>query len=490
MTTSPQPSAGSSASRVGPHRKRTLLGAIGLTTLGAVLPGVGFILVGRRLLGLLVLLPTLVLVGLAGWFLRTDPRGVIAIAVDPERLLVTSSVLLVLLLVWVGVIVATYLVARPLDSPPGQSFLGGVFVALLCCLVAAPLAIGARYSMVQRDVVTKVFAKAEDGVSATRPTILPDADPWGGSPRVNVLLLGGDGSVDREGVRTDSVIVASMDVDTGDTVLFSLPRNLEEVPFPKDSPLHDLYPLGFDGPGSELEWMLNAVYGKVPELHPKVLGESDNEGADALKQAVSGALGIDVDYYVLINLAGFQKVVEAMGGVTVNINQPIPIGGNTDLNIPPEDYLEPGPNQHLDGFEALWFARGRYGLDDYDRMERQRCMVDAIVEAADPFTLLRRYEGLAHTGADNVLTDIPQELLRDFLDLALEVKDAKLRSVVFQSSARFNPGDPDYDWLHATVQRALVNDPGGGGKSGGKNGGSEPTPAERPADACAYAPVD
>ena len=130
--------------------------------------------------------------------------------------------------------------------------------------------------------------------------------------------------------------------------------------------------------------MLNAIYGQVPALYPGILGESDNEGADALKQAVAGSLGVPVDYYVLVNLLGFQQVVDAIGGVTVNVNEPVAINGNTDRGIPPTGYLEPGPDQHLDGFHALWFARGRWGSDDYERMLRQRCMVDAIVEAADP----------------------------------------------------------------------------------------------------------
>ena len=76
--------------------------------------------------------------------------------------------------------------------------------------------------------------------------------------------------------------------------------------------------------------MLNAIYGQVPALHPGILGESDNEGADAVKQAVEGSLGVPVDYYVLVNLDGFREIVDAMGGVTVNINEPIAIQGDTD----------------------------------------------------------------------------------------------------------------------------------------------------------------
>ena len=114
---------------------------------------------------------------------------------------------------------------------------------------------------------------------------------------------------------------------------------------------------------------------------------------------------------MLINLLGFQQLVDAIGGVTVNINEPIAINGNTDAGIPPTGYLEPGPDQHLDGFHALWYSRGRWGSDDYQRMLRQRCMVNAIVDEADPLNVLRRYQALAQAGKEILRTDIPRELM-------------------------------------------------------------------------------
>ncbi|MGH3425030.1 MAG: LCP family protein, partial [Nocardioidaceae bacterium] len=365
-----------------------------------------------------------------------------------------------------------------------------VGVVALCLVVALPLAVGAWYSMVQRDLLNTVFA---DGASATRPNADP-SNPWKGVGRVNVLLLGGDGGVDRVGIRTDSMIVASIDTTTGDTTLFSVPRNLMDAPFPKDSPLHKAYPDGFTGEGDAGEWMLNAVYRNVPAQHPGILGDSDNEGADALKLAMTGILGIRVDYYLLVNLAGFEKIVDAIGGVTVNINQPIPIGGNTDKGIPPKNYLDPGPHQHLDGFHALWFSRGRYGLDDYNRMERQRCMTKAIIDEANPLTLLRRYQALAEAGKKIVRTDIPQDMLKPFVELGLEVKDGHFKSVVFRPSEHFQPADPDYDWLHKAVQKALGNAPES--KHGKKHDKPSESPSptrspssEAPNDPCGYHPV-
>ena len=80
-----------------------------------------------------------------------------------------------------------------------------------------------------------------------------------------------------------------------------------------------------------------------------VLGPTDNLGADALKLSVGEALGLRVDYYVLINLQGFSKMINALGGIKLNINTYIPIGGDTDRGIAPKEFLKPGPNQKLKG---------------------------------------------------------------------------------------------------------------------------------------------
>jgi polyisoprenyl-teichoic acid--peptidoglycan teichoic acid transferase len=426
--------------------------------------------------------------GLFG-FAAQDRRALLDAALDPAKLMVVALASFGVLLVLVLVVVLTYRMVRRPRAPERDRAIEMVFVMVLCLLVASPFAIGARYAVLQRDLVKTVFA--DSGPAA-------DEDPWEGEERVNVLLLGGDGGVHRIGIRTDSVMVASIEPATGETVLFGLPRNLAEVPFPEGSELDRLYPDGFTGEGDPLEWMLNAVYGKVPELHPDVFEDADNPGAEAVKQATSGALGIDVDYYLLVNLQGFREVVDAIGGVTVNINEPIPIGGNSDLGIPPDDYLDPGPSQHLDGFGALWFARGRYGLDDYNRMERQRCVVDALIDEVDPITVLRRYEALAAAGKEIMRTDIPQDLVPAFVELGMDRRDSDIRSVVFRYSDRFDPNAPDYDWMRRRVDRTLDADDTGTPKKPRRSPSAAPaTPSPEPtADAagegsgpCAYHPV-
>lgn len=460
------------------RRARTLGGALMLTLLSAVLPGSGH-LWARRRVGYAVLLPFLLGLGALAW-LAADWRELVDTAFDPTQLRIIAVAIGVVALVWGTVVVTAYLVTRPLRMSRLEQVLGGVVVTLLCVLGALPAVQAARIATSQASFVSSVF---DDERTATAPDATV-ADPWAGRDRVNVLLLGGDGGVGRTGIRTDTVILLSMSTRTGKAVMFSLPRNMMNAQFPLDSPLRQVFPEGFRGEGDPGSWMLNAVYEQVPALYPGILGDSQNEGADAIKQAVAGSLGTHVDYYVLINLLGFQQLVDAIGGVTVNINEPIAINGNSDAGIPPTGYLEPGPDQHLDGFHALWYSRGRWGSDDYDRMLRQRCMVNALVDAADPLNVLRRYQDLAAAGKEILRTDIPRKLMPAFVDLALKVKQKKMRSVAFVRSEKFYSGDPDFEWMQSVVARALAPKKGGGGQA------ADDEKAVKVADACGYHPED
>ena len=149
-------------------------------------------------------------------------------------------------------------------------------------------------------------------------------------------------------------------------------------------------------------------------------------------------------------------MINALGGITVNINTYIPIGGNTDLGIPPKEFLEPGPNQKLDGRGALWYARGRFGSDDFARMDRQRCVIDAIIKQANPANMLARYEDVAKAGQQIVVTDMPQEVLPLMVDLSLRVKDGNVRSIVFKHGEDgFLSPDPDFQRMRQRVKVAI-----------------------------------
>lgn len=481
---------------------------MGFTVAGTIIPGLGLLAAKRRIAGGIVLA---VFVGLilvvVGWAI-SDPQGLAALAVRPSVLNALAVILVVTALIWVGVLIATHLALRTTPSKP-QRIAGGILVGVLAFAVAAPLAVAARYSYDSASLMSTLFKSDKETKSATKPSAWdkpsdePSADPWAKKPRLNILLLGGDAGKGRTGTRTDTVIVASIDTKTGDTTLISLPRNTGRMPFPKNSPLHKHWPYGFtDGNGDNPEYFLNSMYDNVPQQVPKdILGETDNLGADVMKLSVGEATGLKIDYYVLINLAGFEKMVNALGGITVNINTYVPIGGNTDLHIPPKEWLKPGPKQHLKGREALWFARGRYGKDDFDRMDRQRCVINAIIKQANPANMLARYEEVTKAGKQIVKTDIPQEVLPLMVELSMRVKDGNVRSVVFKHGVDgFSSPHPDFALMRKRVKTALGETKNEKPSSGSTkkstkspkpsaSGGSDKSQAsEDIADSCAFQP--
>ena len=116
---------------------------------------------------------------------------------------------------------------------------------------------------------------------------------------MTILLLASDAGPDRTGTRTDSMVAASIDTHTGDVILLSLPRNLQNVPMPP-GPLREQWPNGFPD-------LLNGVYQFVTN-QPHLLAGARDRGAAAIKSVVSYILGIPIDYYAMVDLAGLRRV--------------------------------------------------------------------------------------------------------------------------------------------------------------------------------------
>ena len=195
----------------------------------------------------------------------------------------------------------------------------------------------------------------------------------------SIVLLGVDAADGRHGLRPDSINVASVDEQTGRTVLFGLPRNLQRVQFPASSPLQELYPRGYRC--SDGECMLNGIY-TLGHINADRYGDDvEDPGMQAMKEAISHTLELSINYYVMVDMAGFTDLVDAMGGIQVNVHKAVPIGGVTH---PVTGHIGPGENLHLDGYEALWLARSRHGSSDYERMVRQKCVMNARAQQLDP----------------------------------------------------------------------------------------------------------
>jgi LCP family protein required for cell wall assembly len=179
----------------------------------------------------------------------------------------------------------------------------------------------------------------------------------------------------------------------------------------------------------------------------------------AVSDAVSATLGLDVNFYLMVDLEGFERLVDALGGIDINVGPDrVPIGGtDIDGNDQPEwaieEWIEPG-DQHLNGREALWFSRSRWRSDDYERMQRQRCVLNAVVDQANPANLLTNYLELAETAEDIISTDVPYQLFPAFLELADLVKAQPVRSLPFTNQVIVS-SDPDFREIRDLVRAAL-----------------------------------
>ena len=179
-----------------------------------------------------------------------------------------------------------------------------------------------------------------------------------------------------------------------------------------------------------------------------------------MKDAASGVLGIEVQAYAIVEMNGFEQLVDALGGITIDVGGRVPIGGGTDLvtGLPNEifGYIEPGV-QRLDGYHALWYARSREGATDYDRQARQRCVQAAMLKQLNPVNVLTRFEDLANSGTQVVETDIPQSQIGSFVDVALKAKEHEL--VQYAAGPPYYdpsfPTYPDFDLLHEDLDRVL-----------------------------------
>ncbi|MBF5083101.1 LCP family protein [Quadrisphaera sp. INWT6] len=437
-----------------------------LTVLGAAVPGTGLIAAGRRVSGWLVLLPVLAAVGALLAVVGTGRLVPLAqrVVFDPQAMLVVAVGALALAAVWALVIVTSHASLRSEVTRGGltraQRLASLLLVTALVAVVAAPSATAARYAMANRSLLMNVFGHDSDG--GTGPNTAA-ADPWADVPRVNVLLLGADTGSDRVGTRPDTIIVASIDTKTGSSTLLSLPRQLEDVPFPEGSKAQALWPTACkeDGTGG---CMLNAVY-LFGSLHPDLFGGTANgndPGIEATKQAVAEATGLPISYEVKVDLEGFQQLVDAMGGITLNVPRDIPIGGGTNLETGGKykitGWIEEGPDQKLDGYHALWFARSREGSDNDDRMRRQQCVISAAVQQYDVAQLAAKFPALASAAEQNIQTDIPYGELSAFVDLGQRVKGGDLRALSFTKD-NISTGNPDYAALRQLVADAIAPAP-------------------------------
>ena len=418
--------------------------------------------------------PILLFALLAGVGLRMDRIALLGLVLDPgilNGLFVLNLVVLVYRLV---AIVDAYRVAefmnRQAASGDGRAgrarsrrnplSIAGLLAVLL--VMATSHIVVARYDKFGMDLVDRgcdgIFIgqdSAQDCPDQADPSVSPSADPsltatdqagaeptdsptpessfvgtavpnvpiapWDGKERLNILLIGADEQ--GGGHNTDTLIVVSIDPVTKQVAMFSLPRDTVDVAIPA-GPARRVWGRAYSG-------KINSFFAnnrKRSDLWP---GNDRTRGYNALKTVIGELYGLDIKYFVEVNFEGFAKVVDAVGGVTINVQIPV-----SDDRFPGQSgqlmrlYIPTGI-QHMTGPQALRYARSRHSSTDFDRGQRQQRVLLSLREQADPQALIPRLPDLIAALKKTVRTDVPLDQMDELLGLASQVDTKNIRSYVF-----------------------------------------------------------
>jgi LCP family protein required for cell wall assembly len=419
-----------------------------LVLLNILLPGSVQVLAGNRKLGRVGIVSTfvlwvLVVLALVVYFLKREL--LINVATNAIALSVLQLLFVAYAVLWVVLTIDTLRIARIARARPGaRPLMAGLSVLVLVGLVAGA-GYGAMVSGSARSLVIDVFSGGQM------------ADPVDG--KYNLLLLGGDAGSSRVGLRPDSISVVSIDAETGAATIVGIPRNLQKVPFPESSPLHETFPNGYNcGVDCLVDYLY--TYGEEhPELYPDAVANGSEPGVEAMRDAASGVTGLTIQYYVLIDMGGFKDLINALGGIDITVKERLPIGGQSDGNgglVGVTGWIEEG-KQHMNGRTALWYARSRESTSDYDRMSRQREVQEAILKQFSPSTVLTKFQAVANAGTRIVKTDIPQGMLGGFVNLADKTRQHDIARLELVPSNGVDVVYPDFEDIHARVQDTLAD---------------------------------
>ena len=419
--------------------------------LSLLFPGLGHAFLGAYRRGLGFAAPVVLLGALiAGFAVRMEVPQLAGLAIQTWFLIGLFVANLLLLVYRAYVIVDAWTIGRALEGRPAQASIArqaglisiAGLVAVLLVMSVAHVAV-ARYNLILSGTAECIFnAEAtgcdvegspgpdEESGAPTQVTPAPSigpavteppVPPWDGRERLNILLIGADEQ--GGGHNTDTLITVSIDPQTNQIVMFQLPRDTVDVPLPA-GPIQSTY-------GSVYGQKINSLFSATRGRHDWFPGRGDRTGYNALKATLGELYGLDIKYYVEVNFDGFKQVVNALGGVTINVQIPV-----LDDNFPNpggrrERLYIPAGIQHMTGEQALKFARSRKSSSDFERGARQQRVLVSLREQLDVGQALQNIDALAAAVGQSVRTDLPRELVPQLLGLTEEIDTRSIRSLTF-----------------------------------------------------------
>jgi LCP family protein required for cell wall assembly len=368
----------------GPIDRRRLAAA----GLSALLPGLGQAFNRRQRLSLLFLIPSLVLIVAVGiiWATQT-PTRVAAWAVAPA-VLGSLLTLNVFVLAWRLIASGQAFLDTRRHGPTGR--LGVIGVVLLALFVVVPHLLAFRYGTAFGAAFARIFDGTE--LASSGPTTDPGPGP---NERMNVLVIGVDAVAGRTATLTDTMMVLSFDPVGKTASVVSLPRDLVSIPL---------------GDGNEYGPKLNSLM-SYADRHPK---EFPRGGIRTLQRAVGALLDIPIHYYARMEFGSFISMVDAVGGVDVTVAKAIDDPGYDGFGEGKRGWSITAGKHHLDGANALAYARSRKsaGESDFTRAGRQQQILVALKDAAmRNGSLFWTLPALLDAVGGAVRTDVPVERL-------------------------------------------------------------------------------
>lgn len=383
--------------------RRRLIAAI----LSSVLPGTGQALNGRGRWALAFLVPSLVLT-LATWlFLHSDTPPMLVARVVAPPVLAALLVLNVLILGWRLVAVLGAFLDRRYPLRPGR--LGAAGLAVLLVVTAVPHLLAWSYGTAAQAMFGRIFEMSPASeVAATVPKP-------GTNERLNVLLIGVDSGPGRTEALTDSLIVVSLDPVGRTVTMLSIPRDLASIPL---------------GTGDTYGPKINSLM-SYAERNPKRFPDG---GVRTLERAVGALLGIPIHAYAQVDLGGFAQMVDAVGGVDINVKKPLDDPAYPRLDGGHGWSVTAGPH-HFGGLDALAYARIRkvLGESDLTRAARQQEVLLALRNQAVGAGLLLRLPQLMDAVGSTVKTDLPMDQLPQLAALAEQIGGSSTIKLVLTS---------------------------------------------------------
>lgn len=394
--------------------------------LDALIPGIGHLVTRRWQRAMLVASPLLVIAGTALWLLATVPLPRLAASLLSEEVIWA-------LLAAQGIVLASRLVAvgsslfDPALPRPGRRDL--IPVAVLVAFVIAPQAYLGYATEVAREVADQIFVEPvavspPEGTPEPDPSVLSTAAPrlspgpsvGPAGDRVTALILGVDSGVGRNTYLTDTMIVVSLDRLTRTVSMLSIPRDMVDVPLPDGRLYRD---------------KVNSLVAYARH-HPGQFPGSDGTGFDVLMSALGTLINTPIDYYAKVDLGGFVRVVNVLGGVDVNVARAFCDPDYDEYGFSAGFSITSG-RHHLDGQQALAYARVRKasGESDFTRAARQQEVLSGIRDAVVSGGFLNDPIGLLKAMGTTVATNVPRALLPDLAELATQVgREQTYRAVV------------------------------------------------------------